>query len=96
MGLGFAYIRTGAFDDALSAGLRALRDAPNNHSGHRLVITCLVGLGRLDEARVLAQRLLALAPGLTVTKCRALTAVGSDPEYTDSYMAALALAGIPD
>ena len=95
-GLGFAYTRTGKFDDALSAGLRALREAPDFHSSYRLVIVCLVGLGRLDEARVVAQRLLALAPGLTVTKCRALTAVGSDAEYTDSYMASLSLAGIPD
>ena len=95
-GLGFAYTRFGKFDDALSAGLRALREAPEYHTSHRLVITCLVRLGRLDDARVVAQRLLALAPGLTVTKCRALTAVGSDAEYTDSYMAALALAGIPD
>ena len=95
-GLGFAYTRIGKFDDALSAGLRALREAPDNHSSHRLVIVCLVGLGRLDEARVVARRLLALSPGLTVTKCRALTAVGSDAAYTDSYMAALSLAGIPD
>jgi adenylate cyclase len=95
-GLGFACARIGKFDDALSAGLRALREAPDNHSSHRLVIVCLVRLGRLDEARAVAQRLLALAPGLTVTKCRALTAVGSDAEYTDSYMATLSLAGIPD
>jgi adenylate cyclase len=94
-GLGFAYTRTGKYDDALSAGLRALREAPDYHTSHRLVITCLVELGRLDEARVVAQRLLALSPGLTVTKCRALQ-VGSDPEYTDRYMAALALACIPD
>ena len=95
-GLGFGYTRIGKLEDALSAGLRALREAPDNHSSHRLVIVCLVGLGRLDEARAVAQRLLALSPGLTVTKWRALTAVGSDATYTDSYMAALALAGIPD
>lgn len=94
-GLGFAYTRVGNFDDALSAGLRALREAPDYHTGFRLVIACLVELGRLDEARVVAQRLMALSPGLTIAKCRALQ-VGTDPVYTDRYMAALALAGIPD
>ncbi|MCW5634868.1 MAG: winged helix-turn-helix domain-containing protein [Rubrivivax sp.] len=94
-GLAAAYRRVGRFDDALSAGLRSLREAPDNHTTHRVVISCLVELGRLDEARVAAQRLLALSPGLTVSKCRALQ-VWSEPEYIDRYLATLGLAGIPE
>lgn len=94
-GLGFVLLKSGRSQEALAVGLRALQEVPNFLSAYRLVITCLVWLDRLDEARQVAARLRELAPELTVAKCRTMLPF-STPGFSERYMDALEQAGIPE
>ncbi len=61
-------------------------------------IVALVHLGRLDRARLLAERLLAANPGFTIGKFRALrrTVRALDPVVYEPVIEGLAAAGIPE
>ena len=76
-------------------GEQALREMPNYGSSHRVVISALVGLGRLDEARAAARRLLEAFPTYTVTLQREINP-WRDEAFAERYLAALSLAGVPD
>ena len=66
-GIGMSYLMLRAFEDALSWGEQALREMPGYGSSHRVVICALVGLGRLDEARAAARRLMEAFPTYTLS-----------------------------
>lgn len=68
---------------------------PNYGSSHRVVVAALVGLARVDEARVAARRLLEAFPTYTVTLQREINP-WSDKAFGERYLAALKLAGVPD
>ncbi len=55
----------------------------------------LVELGRLEEARAVGQRLLALDPKYTVAVA-ARQSPQQDPQYRERFFAALRAAGIPE
>ena len=57
-GIGMSHLMLERFEEALKWGENALQEMPNYGSSHRVVICALVGLGRLDEARTAASRLL--------------------------------------
>ena len=61
-GIGMSHLMLDQFDQALEAGERALREMPNYATSYRVVISALVGLGRLDEAREAANRLMRAFP----------------------------------
>jgi tetratricopeptide (TPR) repeat protein len=94
-GLGFVLLKAERLEEALVAAQRSLQEAPSFLTSYRLLITCLVWLGRPDEAKRVARRLLDLAPDLTVAKCRAMTP-GTYITFRDRYMDALRNAGIPE
>jgi adenylate cyclase len=94
-GLGWAYLIAGKYEDALSAGLKSLQESPAWLSAHHLVVICLVQLGRVDEARIAANRLVELVPETTIS------AVGrrlpfTDQAFNERYLSALRVAGIPE
>ena len=62
-----SYLMLERFEEALQWGEDALREMPGYGSSHRVVICALVGLGRLDEARVAADRLMEAFPTYTLT-----------------------------
>ncbi len=94
-GIGMSYLMLEQFEDALSWGERALREMPGYGSSHRVVICALVGLGRADEARGAAGRLLEAFPTYTVTLQREINP-WRDTAFAERYLQALRLAGVPD
>jgi adenylate cyclase len=94
-GLSFAHMIAGRFEEALSFAKKSVIEAPSWTSGHTVQIQCLVHLGRIDEARSAAQRLLKIAPQLTVSEWRSRYAI-RDPERIERACGALRIAGIPE
>jgi adenylate cyclase len=68
---------------------------PGYGSSYRVVIGALVGLGRVDEAKVAAQRMMAVFPTYTVSLQREINP-WRDQAFAARYLEALSLAGVPD
>lgn len=94
-GIGMSYLMLERHDDALAWGAHALREMPNYGSSHRVVIGALVGLGRLDEARLAAKRLLEAFPTYTLALQRRINP-WQDERFAESYVEALRSAGVPE
>ena len=75
--------------------IRPLQEMPTWLGGLRALIMALVELGRLEEARAVGQRLLALDPKQTVTVA-ARQNPQQDPQFRERFFAALRAAGIPE
>ena len=61
-GLALAHLLLEEFADAVGWARRAIEGNPNFTPGYRVLAAALAYLGRIDEARAVAQRLLALMP----------------------------------
>ncbi len=94
-GIGMSYLMLQQFEDALGWGEQALREMPGYGSSHRVVICALVGLGRLEEARAAARRLMEAFPTYTVSLQREINP-WRDTAFAERYLAALSLSGVPD
>ena len=94
-GLCFALLVGGCPDEALPWAQKALQEKPTYGAALRGLIMALVELGRLEEARVVGQRLLAQDPEQTVTLADRQHAV-RDPQFRERLFAALRAAGIPE
>jgi adenylate cyclase len=90
-----AHFVAGRYPVALDFSERALRDSPNLAGAMRWRAAILGLLGREDEARQTVQQLESLAPGWTVSRMRALTAI-KVPEVVDALCEGLRLAGLPE
>jgi len=78
-----------------------LREHPTNTVSLRYRTAALGLLGRLDEARQTAARLLAVSPGLTIARCRRHVEVEMKNPYrrpgvAEAYYEGLRLAGLPE
>jgi TolB-like protein/Tfp pilus assembly protein PilF len=92
--LAFAYFLTERFSQAAEAALQAIQFARAFHIPHVLLAASYVRLGRLEDARLEAQRARELAPGFTIS---AFTCSGfSSPTRGEQFEAALREAGLPD
>jgi adenylate cyclase len=95
-GLGYAYLMTGGRDDeALAWGQKALIDKPKFVASHLLVTHSLVQLGRIEEARRAAARVIELIPRVTIAGLRR-AAPYRDTAFVERQLAALRTAGIPE
>jgi len=94
-GIGMSYLMLERFEDALKWGEMALREMPGYGSSYRVVIGALVGLGRLDEARAAANRLMEAFPTYTLTLQRQINP-WRDQAFGQRYLDALKLAGVPE
>ena len=94
-GIGMSYLMLKRNEEALSWGEEALREMPGYGSSYRVVIGALVGLGRVDEAKVAAQRMMAVFPTYTVSLQREINP-WRDHAFAERYLEALLLAGVPD
>jgi len=94
-GLCFALLVGGRPDEALPWVQKALQKTPTYGAALRGLILAMVELGRLEEARVVGQRLLAQDPQQTITLAERQHAV-RDPEFRERLFAALRTAGIPE
>ncbi len=94
-GIGMSYLMLERHAEALVAGEDALREMPNYGSSHRVVIGALVGLGRVDEARLAARRLMAAFPAYTLALQRQINP-WRDEAFAERYLDALRVAGVPE
>jgi adenylate cyclase len=94
-GMCYALLVDGRPDEALPWVQKALQEKPTYGGALRGLIMVLVELGRLEEARVVGQRLLAQDPQQTITLAERQHAV-RDPQFRERLFAALRTAGIPE
>jgi adenylate cyclase len=94
-GLSWALLVGNRPEEALPWAQKAVQDMPTWMGGLRPLIMALVELGRLEEARAVGQRLLALDPKQTVTVA-ARASAQQDPQFRERFFAALRAAGIPE
>jgi adenylate cyclase len=93
-GIGMSCLMLERYEEALAWGENALREMPNYGSSHRVVIMALVRLGRLDEARAAADRLMAAFPTYTLGLQRQINP-WRDEAFGERYIEALGIAGVP-
>jgi adenylate cyclase len=95
-GFAVAHFAAHRFEPAIEWADRALHVQPRSITAIRVKIVANAHLGRLDEARAILGRLLALDPGLTITRYRALFTAPMAPALVDLYVTGLRLAGLPE
>jgi adenylate cyclase len=96
-----AHFRAGRYEAAVEFARNALNDSPTLVPALRRLASALGLLGRIDEAREAVQRLLAIAPDLTISHIRAyLETQGPDtpgyPAMLDVFCEGLRRAGLPE
>ena len=67
LGMGFAFIELGRFDEAIAAGKKALRQNPSISIAYRCLASAFAHLGRDAEAREAAARVLQVDPAFTIS-----------------------------
>jgi serine/threonine protein kinase/tetratricopeptide (TPR) repeat protein len=93
IGLAYAHLFAGNFVEAASAASRASAANPRFSVPRYLHAAALVGLGRLDEAKAMADVLLALQPGFTISGL--VSGNITTPERMGMLAEALRRAGLP-
>jgi TolB-like protein len=63
--LSIAYFLTGQYDEAANAARRAIQSGPDVSVSHCFLVAPLIKLGRIEEAKVFASRVLALQPSFS-------------------------------
>jgi serine/threonine protein kinase/tetratricopeptide (TPR) repeat protein len=94
VGLTFAHLFTGNFAEAASAASRAAAANPRFSVPRYLHMVALVGLGRLDEAKAMADVVLRLQPGFTISGL--VSGNITTPERMAMLADALRRAGLPE
>jgi TolB-like protein len=91
--IGFGNFLSGRHEQAVMAGRRAVEMNPGFSMLHGWLAAPLARLGRLDEAKAAAARLLSLDPHFTIGRWSA--AVGIAPDIIDDVTDAMRMAGLP-
>jgi adenylate cyclase len=94
-GIGQAQHRAGRYEEAIEWQMRALRQNRNINALWRNLASCFVRLGRWDEARHAARKILEASPEFAVSKWRDEMATRHGPQ-TEQFLSDLLLAGIPE
>ncbi|TPK93026.1 transcriptional regulator [Mesorhizobium sp. B2-4-12] len=91
--IGFGNFLSGRHEQAIAAGRRAVELNPGFSILHGWLAAPLAKLGRIEEARASAARLMSLEPHFTIGRWSA--AVGIAPGIIDDVTDALRVAGLP-
>ena len=94
VGVGGAHMLAGRYEQALAAAQFAALESPNYAMGQRLVVANLGFMGRMDEARIAAKRMLELIPAFTVFKYLSVAPYQS-AEFRKKSAAIYRAAGVP-
>ena len=86
--IGAAYFYSGRFDEAVPKLLVAIHEDPSYPGPYRYLAACYAHMGRLDEARKIIKRLLAITPRVVPS-----TAHIRNPEHRELFLSGLRLAG---
>lgn len=92
--IGFGNFLAGRDEQAIAAGRRAVEMNPGFSILHGWLAAPLARLGRIEEAKASAARLLSLDPHFTIGRWSA--AVGLAPEIVDDVTDAMQEAGLPE
>src|SRR5262249_10818984 len=65
-GLAITAEMAGHFEEGLQHALAAAREIPEDHQNYLIAIHCLIRLGRSEEAREFAKRVLSIRPRFTI------------------------------
>ena len=88
------YFHRGQYEEAAAAGRKAVQAAPGFSVGHMILAAALVKLGRLEEAKAAAVRVLELQP--TFRSRRHFAAVNCVPALAALLSEALHVSGLPE
>jgi adenylate cyclase len=94
-GIGMSYLMLERHEEALAWGENALREMPGYGSSYRVIIGALVGLGRLDEARAAACRLMEAFPTFSLSLQKRINP-WRDQAFAERYVEAMRIAGVPE
>src|SRR3954453_4509562 len=94
-GIGMSYLMLERHEEALAWGENALREMPGYGSSYRVIIGALVGLGRLDEARAAACRLMEAFPIFSLSLQKRINP-WRDQAFAERYVEAIRIAGVPE
>jgi len=93
-GMFLGHFLRGRHEEAATAVRRAIRGKPGFSISHMMLAAALVKLGRIDEAKAAAERVLELQPNFSSgAQC---AAVGAVPELAAPLIEALRAAGLPE
>jgi adenylate cyclase len=93
-GLGYAHFMQHRIAEALACIEKALRQMPGMPTGHRLLIACLMELGRHVDAEIAAQRFLQVIPNARADPD--LRRCYRDQGFAQRLIDACRAAGLPD
>jgi len=88
------HYQRGQYEAAAAAARNSVQAAPGFSVCHLMLAAALAKLGRLEDARAAAARILELQP--TFRSSRQLTGVGCPPALSASLSEAYRAAGLPD
>jgi adenylate cyclase len=88
------HFQYGQYEEAAAAGRKAIQATPGFSVCHMTLAAPLAKLGRLDDAKAAAARVLELQPAFTISG--QLTGVGCVPAVAAPFGEALRAAGLPD
>jgi len=92
--IGYGHFVSGRYEDAVLAIRRSVELNPGFSSLHGWLAAPLARLGRLDEARASAARMMTLTPNFRIRPW--IAAVGIVPEIATEVIDAMRLAGLPE
>jgi hypothetical protein len=84
---------SGHYSEAADAAYKAVQSNPGHSISYMLLTAALVKLGRLEEAKTAAARVLELQPGFRYS--RQFSGVDCAPALADALGEALFIAGLP-
>jgi adenylate cyclase len=90
----FGHFHRGRYDEAAAAGRKAIQSSPGFSVCHLALAAPLAKLGRLEEAKAAAARVLELQP--TFRCSRNFAAAGCVPDLAAALTEALVAAGLPE
>jgi len=91
--LAVSHFLRGSYDESAQAARRSVQSTPSFSVPRSLLTAALAKLGRIEEAREVAQQVLALDPSFSVAKF--CTALGLPPALADPIRDAWLAAGLP-
>lgn len=93
--MGFSYLFAGRYEEAIAAADTSLRGRQRTSTAYRIMVVALVKLGRIDEARRLAQQLQEIDPKLRISSFANRTPI-IQPDHVAVLVEGFRAAGIPD
>ena len=92
--LTLAYFQHGCYEEAANAAYKAVQSNPGHSISYMLLAAPLAKLGRLEEAKAAAARVLELQPGFRYS--RQFSGVDCAPILTATLGEALCVTGLPE